>query len=76
MIWEFPTTQWKTVDVVVEPNYTRRDTVVTRHPWLRIIWGPTQKTICVGRYRRINFTNEPSAVEHLDAVTKAEQEEP
>lgn len=70
MIWEFPKTRWKTVDVETNEHYRHSKTIITRRPWLRIIWGPAQKTVLLGAYR-VNFTHEPDAAEHMDAVDKA-----
>lgn len=62
MIWDFPSLRWKSVDDTDSTeHYTRHVTVITRKPWIRIIWGPTQKTIIIG-HCRINFTRESEEV--------------
>ena len=70
MIWDFPTIRHKTVDEVSASGFPVRRDIITRSFWIRIIWGPTQKTILLGRYR-ISFTSEPDAAEHMEAVEDA-----
>jgi hypothetical protein len=74
MIWDFPTTKYKTIDDLDSLGFPVRRTIITRSFWIRIIWGPTQKTILLGRHR-INFTYEPDASEHMDQVQANNQQE-
>lgn len=67
MIFAFPSTRSKTIDIVNQPGYIHQKTIVTRRPWLRIIWMSSQKTIMLGRYR-IHFMAEPDATQHMAAV--------
>lgn len=73
MIFDFPTIKSKTVTIEEGPHYIQRKSVITRKPWLRIIWMATQKTILIGRHR-ISVTSEPDSTAHMQQVNASEQE--